>query len=380
MKEGDAVKFIRERDYQYIKEMGRGACGRTVLLRDAMLDQHFVCKKYSPLSGLDQRALFDNFVREIKLLHNLNHSNVVRVFNYYLYPESCSGFILMEHVDGHDVETFLRAHPERSNEIFEQTIQGFRHLESREVLHRDVRPANLLVDTNGIVKIIDFGFGKRVEISDDFDKSISLNWWCEPPVEFAGDTYDFATDVYFVGKLFQKLVADNGIEHFKYMNVLDRMCQKLPSARISSFVLVDLAVKDDLFSEIEFSALELEIYRDFAGSIISCIDELESSARYAEDTSRILTGLESVFRTVQLEVLMPTPVPLLRVFVQGAFTYFREGDFSVQTLRNFVHMFKRLPPEKQSLVLSNLYTRFDAIERYDQRKPTLDDFDDDIPF
>jgi eukaryotic-like serine/threonine-protein kinase len=380
MKEGDVVKFVRERDYQYIKEMGRGACGRTVLLRDAVLDQHFVCKKYLPLPGLDQRALFDNFVREIKLLHNLNHSNVVRVFNYYLYPESCSGFILMEHVDGHDIETFLHTHPERSNEVFEQTIQGFRHLESRDVLHRDVRPANLLVDVNGVVKIIDFGFGKRVDISGDFDKSISLNWWCEPPAEFATSTYDFSTDVYFVGRLFQKLISDNGIEHFKYMNLLDRMCQKLPSARISSFVDVDVAVKSDLFSEIEFSDQELEIYRDFSGNIVSCIGQLESSVRYTEDTIRILTGLESVFRTVQLEISMPTSVPLLRVFLQGAFTYVSKRHFSVQTLRSFVHMFKRLPPEKQSLVLSNLHTRFDAVERYDQRKPTLDDFDDDIPF
>jgi eukaryotic-like serine/threonine-protein kinase len=380
MKPGQIVEFLRKRDYEFVKELGRGACGVTVLLRDTTLDQLFVCKKYSPLVGLDRRALFDNFVREIKLLHSLNHGNVVRVFNYYLYPESLSGFILMERIDGLDVERHLQKHPEQSNEIFEQTILGFRHLELSGVLHRDVRPANVLVDQTGIVKIIDFGFGKRIELSGDFDKSISLNWWCEPPAEFATATYDFATDVYFVGKLFQKLIADNGIQHFKYSNVLERMCEKQRRQRISSFTEVDTAIRTALFSEIEFPENDLQTYRDFADNFLQCLGSFEPDIQYVEDHERILAGLEAVFRGVQLEVLIPDSAKLLRVFLSGSFTYLPRKKFEVYALRNFLIMFKRLSGEKARLVLSNLHSRLDTINRRAPTKATLDDFDDDIPF
>ena len=101
------VRFLRRRDYSMVKELGRGACGKTVLLYDQQIDEHFVCKKYVPSSEDHRQDLFAGFVREIKLLHKVLHPNVVRIFNYYLYPEQFSGYILMEHVDGPDVDDYL---------------------------------------------------------------------------------------------------------------------------------------------------------------------------------------------------------------------------------------------------------------------------------
>jgi serine/threonine protein kinase len=98
------IQFIRTRDYKLIKELGEGACGKTVLLHDDLINEHFVCKKYAPQSEDDRQTLFANFVREIKLLHQVSHNNVVRVFNYYLYPNEFAGFILMEFVEGSDIE------------------------------------------------------------------------------------------------------------------------------------------------------------------------------------------------------------------------------------------------------------------------------------
>jgi eukaryotic-like serine/threonine-protein kinase len=118
------IQFIRTRDYVLLKELGRGACGSTVLIRDEFLEQDFVCKKYSPLEGLDKELLFKNFLREIKLLHELNHPNIVRVFNYHIYPEKLIGFIVMERVIGDDISSYITQNPEQINEVFQQTIQG----------------------------------------------------------------------------------------------------------------------------------------------------------------------------------------------------------------------------------------------------------------
>ena len=99
----------------------------------------------------------------------------------------------MESIDGHEIDNYLRQHPENINEIFFQVIEGFTHLENRSILHRDIRPQNILVDTKGTVKIIDFGFGKQIQAEEDFGKSISLNWWCEIPLDFKDKIYDFKT-------------------------------------------------------------------------------------------------------------------------------------------------------------------------------------------
>ena len=379
--EANIVEFLRRKDYVLVKELGQGACGRTVLLRDEFLDQDFVCKKYSPLEGLDRQALFQNFVREIKLLHDLHHVNVLRVFNYYLYPDRFSGFILMEYVRGDDLPTYLKNNPEQTNEIFLQVIQGFKHLESKSVLHRDIRPENLMVTDDGIVKIIDLGFGKRVETDVDFDKSISLNLWCQPPREFHVGTYNFCTEVYFVGQLFQQILVAENIQHFKYAEILNRMSDGRPENRIESFSDVERAVQSDLFREIEFSDSERAVYRNFADGITERITKLENSVRYTDDPDKIRVALQNVVRNVALEIHMPDVAPLLRCFLNGEY-YYKKSGFPVTILKQFFQLVQSVSLEKQRVALANLHSRFDSIPRYTKPRAAsgFDDMDDDIPF
>ena len=91
------VEFLRKRDFQLVKELGAGACGKTVLLYDDVINEQFVCKKYAPHYPEHKEVLFKNFIHEIKLLHLIYHKNIVRVFNYYIYPEHHTGFIVMEY-------------------------------------------------------------------------------------------------------------------------------------------------------------------------------------------------------------------------------------------------------------------------------------------
>ncbi len=283
----EIVKFVRRKDLEFIRELGQGACGRTVLLYDGEIDEYFVCKKYSPLSETMRTELFDNFVQEIKLLHLLNHPNVVRVFNYYLYRQDFAGYILMEYVRGSDVEDYLSKNPEQINQVFLQTIEGFAHLEKNKILHRDIRPMNLLISDDGLVKIIDFGFGKQAFAQEDYDKSITLNWWCDPPSEFARDIYDYCTEVYFVGKLFEKIVMDNAIEQFAYKALLARMCKTEPSDRIESFSIARNEILAGKFVEIEFTQPEMDAYRTFADQLSEVTSKIEQSTKYVDNPDDI---------------------------------------------------------------------------------------------
>ncbi len=366
------VTFLRKRDYQFVKVLGQGACGQTVLLKDDLVGAEFVCKKYVPFDEAHRQSLYLNFVREIKLLHEVLHPNVVRVFNYYLYPELHAGYILMEHVSGTDIEDYLKRRPEAAVDLFLQAVEGFAYLESRAILHRDIRPLNLLVREDGVLKIIDLGFGKFVSSDSDFEKSISLNWWCELPNDFAANVYDHATEVYFVGKLFQKLLSDNGIEEFKFSPVLSLMVERDPSRRVKSFSEVKSRLTGDVEIDLEFSESERAAYAVFAQSVTKHLRRVDGGVKYQDDLVVIRARLEELHRECMLEESIPDASAVLSVLVSGAYTYIKPG-FSTKALKGFIDLLRGCGLAKQRIVLANIRRRLDAVERGTKS-------DDDIPF
>lgn len=245
----EIISFLRRKDYSFIKDLGEGATGKTVLLHDDQIDEYFVCKKFKPCFEERRQELFNNFIREIKLLHKISHKNIVRIFNYYLYPDQSSGYILMEYVEGVDIHEYLQNHPEKINDIFFQVVSGFAYLEENSILHRDIRPPNILVSNHGRVKIIDLGFGKQIQANSDYNKSISLQGWCRPPSEFAQGRYDYRTEIYFVGKMFEEIVRKD----FQYDETLKKMCNFLFEMRQDSFKRVKMEIQVTKFSQVEFS-------------------------------------------------------------------------------------------------------------------------------
>jgi serine/threonine-protein kinase len=369
------IEFPQSKSYILEKELGQGACGRTVVIFDPVINERFVCKKYSPVQQSHTKDLFANFVSEIKFLYLLNHANIVRVFNYYLYPDKYLGYIMMEYVVGNEIDDYLKINPENINEIFRQVIEGFFHLENNKILHRDIRPMNIMVNDSGVVKIIDFGFGKRTVVQGDFDKSISLNWWCDPPQDFDVSVYDFRTEVYFVGKLFERIISDYGIKHFKSGNLLKKMCQKKPLDRLGSFESVRKELLADKFVDISFEYDELFIYRNFSNGLYSIASKIESNAKYY-DSDTTQARLEECLRKVMLEEILPNNNLLVRCFVNGGFYFSTRDTFSVNVLRDFLELFQSCGQEKRNIIISNLQTKLDALPRYDQQTES----DDDIPF
>ncbi len=370
----DSVTFIRPREYKFIRDLRSGACGRTVLLYDDIIEENIVCKKFDPRSEVDGNKLFQYFKKEVKILYQLNHPNVVRVFNYYLYPEQEAGYILMEFVEGTEIDDYVSNNPEKINELFLQAIEGFRYLESKQILHRDIRLTNLMVQEGGGLKIIDFGFGKVVQHTEDFDKSISLNHWCDLPQEFYDNIYDFRTEVYFIGKLFEMLIMDNGIESFKHFSVLNEMCKQDPSKRLGTFEDVATKIKSDQFSEMEFTHSERKAYQDFSEEVAEHITKIEQSSKFVSDIRTIITKMVTVHKSVMLEEDVPNASVVFRCLIHGEYYYKRNG-FSVRTLRNFLQLIQACSEDKSRIILANLHSRLNAIERYSQ---VIDD--DDIPF
>lgn len=376
------IEFNRPTKYKAIKRLGAGACGETVLIHDENMDCHFVAKKYSPFFAKNESPdefseLLNRFNHEARILFRLNHPNIVRVYSYYDYKEFNTAYILMEYIHGENIVDFAHRNPSMLSTIFEKVVDGFSHLEEQNILHRDIRPLNILVDQAGNPKIIDFGFGKRLEDTrEDAGKSISLNWWCETPPEFTRSIYDFQTEVYFVGKLFELIITEEGLSSFKYMKLVRSMCERNRDKRYKTFSEIKNDVTAGQFEELSFSHSETLVYRNFANTLCYVISSIDPSTKYEREQDKIIPGLEAVYRQSMLEEYVLSPNKIASSFLNGSFKYWSSRKFETEILKDFLSMLKVLPADKQSIVLENLLTRLDLIQR---TKPKQD-FDDDIPF
>ncbi len=368
----DIIRFIKSKEYKYLKEVGQGGTGRTILIKDETINEQFVCKKYSPCFSECKAKYYEHFVNEIKILYKINHPNIVRVFSYHLYPEHTTGYILMEYIEGYNIDEYVKANPKAINDIFIQTISGFKYLEDNGIMHRDIRPGNILVSTDGIPKIIDFGFGKTVQETIDCTKSVSLNWAYSTPEEFVNNIYDKKTEIYFVGKLFEQLISDNNLSQvFKYKSVLERMILTNPDNRISSFQDVVRNVTSENSLLVKFSEHEKDIYFSMAYSFTEVCTKMYEDTKYVEDLEIITAKLGNLLQKSILETYLQRNNDLIACFVSGKFRYRRRPVVNVSQVEYFYEWWNQLPKDRKIIVLNNLWTRFDNIER---------EMDDELPF
>jgi serine/threonine-protein kinase len=271
----------------------------------------------------------------------------------------------MENVEGESIDKFLSLNPDSFDSVFRQTIAAFCHLEQNRILHRDLRYTNILVRNDGVVKVIDLGFGKEVKKNSDFNKSVTLNWAFTPPDDFFQQTYDFRTEIYFLGKLFLSIMMQESIAHKEILSVLRKMCVDDPGTRIATFAEVRQALDKSVLADPEFSEEEVAAYREFADNVVEVLSQIEISASYLSDPPTVLGKLEKVYESCLLESSTDCR-SVLRCLIDGSYISRSLNPFWVEHIRNFIRLLKSRDEEGQRIILANLMRRLDKIQRYDE--------------
>lgn len=360
----DIIHFLKAKAYRKIRDLGRGATGQTVLLHDDSIDEDFVCKKYVPCAEYYKEEFYQRFVDEIKLLYKINHPCIVRVFNYYLYPDQWTGYILMEYINGSDIEQYLLSNLHSFDDLFKQAIDGFAYLESQNILHRDIRTTNILVTNQGEVKIIDFGFSKMHSEQDDI-KSISLNWIATIPNEMTGTrpVYNHSTEVYFVGCLFRYLLSFSGITS-QYEGIIDKMCKYNPDDRFNGFKAVIDAMYKGYIREV--SEREKKKYQSFADTLCSVIASIEKSCVYNQNVDGIEKGMAGLLTYGVLEDELQNPTRFCGLFLTGAYKYKKNYLVSISVIKDFYEWWITQSVEMKKITLRIMWERLDIIPRYEE--------------
>lgn len=195
--------------YHIVQRLGEGGMGEVFLARDRELDRD-VALKVIRFDLSSHPAILERFKREIQLSSNITHKNVLRVYD--LGEAGGVKFLTMQYVEGSDLSTLMRRDGRlplpRVVDIFRQMCEGLQAAHDQGVIHRDLKPQNIMIDQRGRVLITDFGLAKSVEYGTltEAGKVIGTPHYMSPE-QVKGVPLDNRSDLYSLGIILYEMLT-----------------------------------------------------------------------------------------------------------------------------------------------------------------------------
>jgi tetratricopeptide (TPR) repeat protein/predicted Ser/Thr protein kinase len=195
--------------YRVKSLLGMGGMGAVYLVHDKGLDRDVALKLIRSDIADDPDAL-ERFKREIQLSSRVTHPNVLRVFD--LGESDGIKFLTMQFVDGRDLSTILKKQgklpTERLVRVFRQAAEGLKAAHDQGVIHRDLKPQNIMLDGSDRVYVTDFGMAKSAEQSGMTQTGAVIGTpFYMSPEQVKGDTVGPQSDIYSLGVILYQMAT-----------------------------------------------------------------------------------------------------------------------------------------------------------------------------
>jgi hypothetical protein len=185
--------------YRIVSLLGKGGMGEVFRAEDLKLNQT-VALKFLPVAMTEDEAARERFYQEVRLAREISHANVCRVFDIGELDGRL--FLTMEYVDGEDLASLLRRigqFPQAKGlDIARQMCAGLAAAHDHGVLHRDLKPGNIMLDGRGRVRITDFGLAALSENMGGEEVSAGTPAYMAPE-QLAGVEVTQRSDIYSLG-------------------------------------------------------------------------------------------------------------------------------------------------------------------------------------
>jgi tetratricopeptide (TPR) repeat protein len=206
---GAPTAFLAEQRYQILDELGRGGMGVVYRARDTRLDREVALKRL-PETLRDHPKAIQLFVREAQACARLNHRNIVTIFD--TDQEDGNFFITMELLQGFPMNAIRRKKGKLAARdvahIGLQVAEGLDYAHGQQIVHRDIKTANLFFTTERVVKIMDFGLAKMMEEVRRGTTVMGGTPYYMAPEQALGAAVDHRADLYALGvTLFELLTG-----------------------------------------------------------------------------------------------------------------------------------------------------------------------------
>ncbi|HTW24219.1 MAG TPA: tetratricopeptide repeat protein, partial [Candidatus Baltobacteraceae bacterium] len=195
--------------YEILQLLGQGGMGAVYKANDLELDRAVALKVIRPELAIHPEIL-QRFKQELILARQITHRNVIRIFD--LSEASGIKFITMEFIEGQDLKSLLndkgRLSPEEAVRVLEQVCLALEVAHSEGVVHRDLKPQNIMLDKHGRVAVMDFGIARSVEAGGMTQTGMLVG---TPdymsPEQVMGERVDARSDLFAVGVILYELLA-----------------------------------------------------------------------------------------------------------------------------------------------------------------------------
>ena len=221
--------------YEIIKTIGEGGMANVYLANDTILDRKVAIKVLRGDLSNDEKFI-RRFQREALSVSNLSHPNIVEVYD--VGEEDGQYYIVMEYIEGKTLKQLLKKRetltlPEVID-IMLQLTDGLAHAHESYIIHRDIKPQNIMILDNGLVKITDFGIAMALNATQlTQTNSVMGSVHYLPPEQANGKSATVKSDIYSLGILMYELIT--GSVPFKGDNAVEialkHMKEKIPSIR-----------------------------------------------------------------------------------------------------------------------------------------------------
>ncbi|MCL6087008.1 MAG: protein kinase, partial [Actinobacteria bacterium] len=196
--------------YKIISKIGSGGTADVYLAYDEKLNRRVAVKILSKLYA-SEKNFVARFKKEAQILARLNDPNIVAVYDWGKYDSSY--FICMEYIEGQSLDEIISKHgilsPSVTAKYAIQICSALELAHKNNLIHRDIKPQNILVTPEGIIKITDFGIAKS--LIEDTTKTINIlgTAYYISPEQAQGKILSYSTDIYSLGVvMYEMLTAD----------------------------------------------------------------------------------------------------------------------------------------------------------------------------
>ncbi|MCK4495405.1 MAG: protein kinase, partial [Candidatus Aminicenantes bacterium] len=195
--------------YQIIEELGKGGMGKVYKVLDKEVNAKVALKLIKPEIASDKKTI-ERFRNELKVARDIAHKNVCRMYD--LGKEEGAYYITMEYVSGEDLKSFIRRSGVisvgKAISIANQVCEGLSEAHRLGVVHRDLKPQNIMIDNEGNARIMDFGIARSLRAKGITGSGVMIGTpEYMSPEQVDGKESDQRADIYSLGVILYEMVT-----------------------------------------------------------------------------------------------------------------------------------------------------------------------------
>ena len=201
-------QIVKER-YEILEILGEGGMAFVYKARDMQLERFVAIKTLKP-NYVNQETFVDRFKREAKTAANLNHPNIVQIFDWGIEDEP---YFVMEYIEGNTLTSIIAKNRTISLGdilfIGAQVSSGLHAAHQKGLVHRDIKPGNIMITPDGKVKVTDFGIVSLQNEESDITKTGSILGTASyiSPEQAQGKPVSIESDLYSLGTVLYELIT-----------------------------------------------------------------------------------------------------------------------------------------------------------------------------